>query len=116
MVALVGPAAKYATANLQGVAQTSWSASEQSALLSQFEHQAAIPNYPGSYIIARYTQFAFLAAYNDGQDPVIAIQNYINIINQELTRKRAEFEQKTLKNGQTPEEAMLEEAANSAKK
>ena len=116
MVALVGPAAKYATANLQGVAMTSWSASEQAALLSQFEHQAAIPNYPGSYIIARYTNFAFLAAYNDGEDPVVAIQNYISIINQELTRKREEFEQKTLKNGQTPEEAILEEAGSSAKR
>ncbi len=111
MVALVGPAAKYATANIQGVAMTSWSATEQAALLAQFDHQAAIPNYPGSYIIARYTNFAFLAAYNDGEDPVTAMQDYINIINQELTRKREEFEQKTLKTGQTPEEAMLEEAA-----
>ena len=110
MVALVGPAAKYATANLQGISMISWSAAEQASLLEQFNHQAAIPNYPGSYIIARYTQFAFLAAYNDGEDPVVAIQDYINIINQELTRKREEFEQKTLKTGQTPEEAILEEA------
>ncbi len=110
MVALVGPAAKYATANLQGIKKISWSASEQNSLVDQFNHQAAIPNYPGSYIVARYTQFAFLAAYNDGEDPVTAIQDYINIINQELTRKREEFEQKTLKTGQTPEEAILEEA------
>ena len=110
MVALVGPAAKYATANLQGISMISWSAEEQTNLLEQFNHQAAIPNYPGSYIIARYTQFAFLAAYNDGEDPVAAIQDYINIINQELSRKREEFEQKTLKAGQTPEEAILEEA------
>lgn len=110
MVALVGPAAKYATANLQGISMISWSAAEQASLLEQFDHQAAIPNYPGSYIIARYTNFAFFAAYNDGEDPVVAIQDYINIINQELTRKRTEFEQKTLKTGQTPQEAILEEA------
>ena len=110
MVALVGPAAKYATANLQGISMISWSAAEQESLIEQFNHQAAIPNYPGSYIIARYTSFAFLAAYNDGEDPVSAIQDYINIINQELSRKREEFEQKTLKAGQTPEEAILEEA------
>lgn len=109
MVALVGPAAKYATANLQGISMISWSAAEQESLVEQFNHQAAIPNYPGSYIIARYTSFAFLAAYNDGEDPVVAIQDYINIINQELSRKREEFEQKTLKAGQTPEEAILEE-------
>ena len=109
-VALVGAAAKYATANIQGIKLISWSAAERDSLLAQFEHQAAIPNYPGSYIIPRYTNFAFLGAYNEGKDPVNAMQDYINIINQEIARKRQEFEQKTLKTGQTPEEAILEEA------
>ncbi len=108
MVALVGPAAKYATANLQGIRELSWSASELSGLLEQFDNLAAIPNYPGSYIIARYTKFAFLAAYNDGEDPVNAMQDYISIINQEISRKRKEFDLETLKDGQTPEEARLE--------
>ena len=108
MVALVGPAAKYATANLQGIRELSWSASELSGLLAQFDNLAAIPNYPGSYIIARYTKFAFLAAYNDGEDPVNAMQDYISIINQEISRKRKEFDLETLKDGQTPEEARLE--------
>ncbi len=109
MVALVGPAAKYATANLQGLRQLSWSATELSGLLTQFDHLAAVPNYPGSYIISRYTNFAFLAAYNDGEDAVTAMQKYISAINQELTRKRQEFDMATLKDGQTPEEARLEE-------
>ena len=109
MVALVGPAAKYATANLQGLRELSWSATELSGLLAQFDHLAAIPNYPGSYIISRYTNFAFLAAYNDGKDAVSAMQDYISVINQELSRKRLEFGMKTLKDGQTPEEARLEE-------
>ncbi len=108
MVALVGPAAKYATANLQGIRELSWSSSELSGLLDQFDNLAAIPNYPGSYIIARYTKFAFLAAYNDGEDPVNAMQDYISIINQEISRKRKEFELEVLKDGQTPEEARLE--------
>ncbi|MBQ9736199.1 MAG: extracellular solute-binding protein [Clostridia bacterium] len=108
MVALVGPAAKYATANIQGIGMISWSAAERNSLLEQFDHLAAIPNYPGSYIIARYTKFAFLDAYNNGADPVTAIQDYITIINKEITRKRAEFDQKTLKEGQTPVDAMTE--------
>lgn len=110
MVALVGPAAKYAAANLQGLRSISWSSAELAALLEQFDNLAAIPNYPGSYIIARYTKFAFLAAKNDGEDPVDAIQGYINIINQEISRKREEFNLKTLSSGQTPEEARLAEA------
>ena len=110
MVALVGPAAKYPTANLQGIKELSWSSSELSALINQYNRIACIPNYPGSYIIARYTNFAFLAAYNDGLDPVTAMQSYISIINQEITRKRQEFDLKTLKDGQTPEQAELEAA------
>ncbi len=108
MVALVGPAAKYATANLQGIRELSWSSTELASLLAQFDNLAAIPNYPGSYIIARYTKFAFLAAYNDGEDPVNAMQDYISIINQEISRKRKEFDLEVLKDGQTPEEARLE--------
>lgn len=109
MVALVGPAAKYATANLQGLRELSWSSTELSGLLTQFDNLAAIPNYPGSYIIGRYTNFAFLAAYNNGEDAVSAMQDYISVINQELSRKRKEFGMATLKDGQTPEEARLEE-------
>lgn len=109
MVALVGPAAKYPTANLQGIKGLSWSSSESSALIEQYNRIACIPNYPGSYIISRYTNFAFLAAYNDGLDPVTAMQSYISIINQEITRKRQEFELKTLEDGQTPAQAILEE-------
>lgn len=110
MVALVGPAAKYPTANLQGIKELSWSSTELNALVNQYNRIACIPNYPGSYIIARYTNFAFLAAYNDGLDAVTAMQSYISIINQEITRKRQEFDLKTLKDGQTPEQAILEEA------
>ena len=110
MVALVGPAAKYDSANIQALAELSWSASELSGLLEQFENLSAIPNYPGSYIITRYTNFAFLDAYNDGEDPVDALQSYINAINQEITRKREEFGLYTLESGQTPEEARLDRA------
>lgn len=108
MVALVGPAAKYDSANIQALAELSWSASELASLLAQFDNLSAIPNYPGSYIIARYTKFAFLDAYNDGADAVEALQSYINAINQEITRKREEFGLPTLESGQTPEEARLE--------
>lgn len=98
MVALVGPAAKYATANIQGVQKLSWTASETEKLLEQFENLAAIPNYPGSYIITRYVEFAFRSATNDDVDPVEALENYISPINDELTRKREEFGMKVIRN------------------
>ena len=93
MVALVGPAAKYATANTQALRNLSWTSSELESLLEQFDNLAAVPNYPGSYIISRYVQFAFLAAVNEGADPVDEMNDYVKIINDELSRKRAEFDE-----------------------
>ena len=102
MVALVGPAAKYATANNQALRNLSWTSTELEALLEQFDNLAAVPSFPGSYIISRYIEFAFLEAYNDGADPVDALSSYVTTINKELTRKRAEFNMKTLGDGETP--------------
>ncbi len=111
MVALVGPAAKYATANMNAIKDLSWSSSEYAALLAQLDNLAAIPNYPGSYIIDRYTKFAFLAAVNEAADPVEEIYSYVTTINKEITRKREEFDLATLDIGETPE-AAREKRAN----
>lgn len=110
MVALLGPSAKYAAANLGAIEKLSWTTKENAAIQDQLNHLASIVNYPGSYIITRYTQFAFLAAVNSGANPQDAIMDYIETINAELTRKREEFGLNTLKPGQTPEEAEAEAA------
>ncbi len=108
MVALVGPAAKYATANMQALSLLSWSTAESNALVEQFEQLAAVPNYPGSYIIARYTNFAFLDAVNNDVDPAEALQSYVTIINKELIRKRKEFHGKKFTNPQTGETDIMD--------
>ena len=102
MVAIIGPSAKYATANNQALHSLSWSSTEKNALLAQFENLAAVPNYPGSYIISRYVEFAFLAAVNNGADPVDQMATYVTTINKELYRKRQEFDMKVLADGETP--------------
>ena len=96
MVAIIGPSAKHSTANTQALVSLPWTADEYEQLALQFEKLASIPNYPGSYIIGRYTSFAFLAAYNNGFDPVEELQGYVPIINKEITRKRDEFGLETL--------------------
>ena len=96
MVALIGPSAKYAAANLGAIKLLSWTTREREAIEQQIQHLSAIVNYPGSYIIARYTNFAFLDVVNKHNDPVDAILNYVPTINAELTRKREEFNMKTL--------------------
>ena len=91
MVALIGPSAKYETANLKAIDNLSWTAKEKAAIMNQMEHLKSIVNYPGSYIINRYMQFAFLDAVNESADPIDALSNYIEAINIEIARKREEF-------------------------
>ncbi len=101
MVALLGPSAKYNTANKNALERLPWTNEELQRIRAQFNNLASVPNYPGRYIIQRYTDFAFLAAYNDGADPQQAIRSHITAINKEITRKRAEFSLETLEQGQT---------------
>ncbi len=91
IVAIMGPSAKYETANLNAIDDLSWTASEKAAIMNQMDHMSSIVNYPGSYYINRYTQFAFLDAVNDGANPIDAMTSYINAINTEIKRKREEF-------------------------
>ncbi len=91
MVALIGPSAKYETANLKAIDDLSWTASEKKAIKNQMAHLSSIVNYPGSYIYGRYMQFAFLDVVNESADPIDSMTSYIDAINTELTRKRKEF-------------------------
>ncbi len=96
MVAIIGPSAKQATANKEALKSLTWTTEEYNQVALQFNNLASIPNYPGSYIIDRYTNFAFLDAYNDNEDPVDSLLSYITTINKEITRKRSEFELETV--------------------
>jgi len=96
MVAILGDSAKYATANTKALESMPWTTSEYEQLRSQFNNLASIPNYPGSYIITRYTKFAFLAAYDDKENPTDALQEHIEAINKEINRKREEFGLETI--------------------
>ena len=103
IVSLIGPSAKYESANVKALKNMSWTASEYEAIALQMENLSSIVNYPGSYIIARYTEFAFLAAVNDGADAVEALSGYIDAINDEIERKRKEFNLPTeIEIGDTP--------------
>ena len=91
MVALLGPSAKQPTANINALADMAWSTEEYNNLFSQFKAVACTPEFPGSYIIGRYTNFAFLDVYNNDAEPVDELQSQIVDINVELSRKREEF-------------------------
>ncbi|MBQ7387257.1 MAG: extracellular solute-binding protein [Clostridia bacterium] len=102
MVALIGPSAKYESANLDAIKDMSWTANEKAAIMNQMDHLDSIVNYPGSYIISRYMKFAFLDVYNDGAKARDAMMSYIDAMNDEIKRKREEFGLSTLDKGQDP--------------
>lgn len=89
--ALLGPSAKYGSANLEALYNMPWSRTEYDNLFAQFQDVTLTPEYPGGYIIGRYTGFAFLEVYNEDAEPVEALRNYMEDINREFDRKRKEF-------------------------
>ncbi len=111
MIAILGDSAKHATANMNALDELTWTQTELAEIKRQFANLASVPNYPGAYIVGRYTSFAFLAAYNDMEDPSEELLSYINTINKEISRKREEFGLETLEIGQTLADKRLDEAA-----
>ena len=103
IVAVIGPAAKYETANLEAVNDLSWTAREKAAIKDQMNNLNSIKNYPGSYIYSRYMKFAFLDVVNKGADAYEAMMSYIPAINAEIARKREEF---NLPTAESAEEAL----------
>ncbi|MBP3570594.1 MAG: extracellular solute-binding protein [Clostridia bacterium] len=99
MVAIMGPSAKQAVSNKNALASLPWTTAELKQIQAQFNNLGSVPNYPGAYIIDRYTNFAFLSAYNDNANPSDALLAYINTINKEIERKRNEFNLETLSDG-----------------
>ena len=99
--ALLGNGTIHPTANKEAMMNMNWSSTELETLMAQFNKLRATPEYPGSYIITRYVDFAFLAAYNDNKDPVESMLAQYIFINKEISRKRAEFGLDTLEMGET---------------
>ncbi len=91
LVALLGPAGKYATANMEAFNDMSWTANELKEIKNQFANLKGVPEMPGSYIIARNIEFAFLNVYNNDANPAESLMDYTETINAEFARKRDEL-------------------------
>ncbi len=91
IVSIMGIAARPATANRLALEDLPWTSEEKNNISKQFESLVAVPNHPGSYYLARYVNFAFLAAYNEGKDASDSLNEYVATINKELARRRQEF-------------------------
>ena len=91
MESILGTCAKVASANTEALANMTWSSSEYKELFAQMENVDNVPQVPGSYYLSRIILFAFNRVYNNDENPKEVIGDYIKELNDELTRKRAEF-------------------------
>ena len=91
MEAILGAAARYATANLAAFENLPWSSKEYRLLESQRKLAVGMPVVPGDYIVGRYIDNAFRKVINDKVNPSDSLFNYHQMINNELARKRKEF-------------------------
>ena len=89
--AILGPSARYATANRDVLLQLPWSAADAARLLEQFEATTSFPQVPGHYMTNRMIDYAFRAVVTRGANPRETLFLNTRAINQELTKKRREF-------------------------
>lgn len=83
--------ARQAVANVEALSQMAWSKADLDNILTQWDSVIGTPEVPGSYYTGRVQGFAFSKAVNEKVDPGDALQEYIESLNAELTRKRGEF-------------------------
>ena len=92
--ALLGPAARYATANLEAFSRLGWTKAQQEVLLEQWDDVQEIEEIPGSYYTSRCIDNAFRAVVYDRETPRTALEREIRNIDRELKRKREELKEK----------------------
>lgn len=90
MKSVLGKAAMYATANMEAVKSLPWTKEEYSNLLEQWNYITGTPEIPGGYYVSRNVGFAANVAY-ETEDGEILLE-YAKDTNEEITRKRAEFD------------------------
>lgn len=110
LINILGEAGMKSVANKAALEELQWKKADREALLEQIDNVRCLPQYPGSYFISRYVDFAVNNAYNMGADPVESLLGYVSAINKEITRKRGEFGFETIEVGQTLADKRLGEA------
>ena len=89
--AQLGPAGRYATANIEALEQLPWDDRELEQLRAGFDSVVAVAELPGTYYIAREINNAFRAVVNNGAYPVDTLCQHNIVINTELARKYKQF-------------------------
>lgn len=91
MEGILGAAARYPTANIEAMESLPWRVNEINILKEQWKSVKGIPEVPGSYMTGRHLDNAFRKVINDRANPRETIYDYVQIINEEIKKKREEF-------------------------
>lgn len=89
--ALMGPAARYDSANFEAVSNLPWPAEDYKKLTRQWQHVREIPVIPGGYYISRHLENAWKEVVFNGEIPRDVLNKYVREINKEIAKKRIEF-------------------------
>ena len=88
---VMGPAARYATANKEAFEQIPWSQSEKKLLKEQWAQVHGVPEVPGSYYTPRGIQNAFRTTIYDYTNAYETLHEWQLEIDKEIERKYEEF-------------------------
>ncbi len=91
MEGILGAAARYPTANVDAMSQLPWTVVEYSKLEEQWSWVRGIPEVPGGYMTGRHLDNAFRLVYDQKTNPRETIYDYVQVINEEIAKKRREF-------------------------
>lgn len=91
MESMLGPSARWPSANVDAVKQTAWNTQDLKTLISQYQYVKGVPEVPGGYYTTRYLDMAFrrVVYYRDNAKDTLL--SNVRIINEELLTKRREF-------------------------
>lgn len=89
---ILGAAARHNTANVVAFKNLAWTRAELDILIEQWSKSVGIPEVPGGYYTGRNLENAFREVVNNDANPRETLQEYVIIINNEITKKRKEFE------------------------
>ncbi len=88
---LMGAAARYATANVEAFQRLPWRTEQRRTLLEQWQWTEGMPTVPGSYYVNRQFSWLLRAVLIQNEPVRETIRQYDRLINEEVSRKRAEF-------------------------
>lgn len=91
MESLMGPSARYPSANVDAIRELPWTFGEYQTLMEQWEWVRGVPEVPGGYMVGRHLDNAFRRVVYHHEPPREVLLDYNRMMNEEIEMKRVEF-------------------------